>query len=57
VAEDPSTPPACPADGVTMFPTTRTMRSHGLEAGKTVPYERTVTVWRCPKCGKELPRQ
>ncbi|HEX2503352.1 MAG TPA: hypothetical protein VHK00_05375 [Miltoncostaeaceae bacterium] len=49
-------PPACPKDGITMRPTTRVMRSHGLQGGKAVPRDKTVDVWRCPACGRELPR-
>ena len=36
--------------------TTRVMRSHGLQAGKAIPDDKTVNVWRCPACGRELPR-
>jgi predicted RNA-binding Zn-ribbon protein involved in translation (DUF1610 family) len=50
------TPPPCPKDGITMRPTTRVMRSHGLQAGKAIPEDKTVNVWRCPACGRELPR-
>ncbi len=49
-------PPPCPKDGIAMRPTTRVMRSHGLEGGKAVPEDKTVDVWRCPACGRELPR-
>ena len=50
------TPPPCPKDGITMRPTTRVMRSHGLQGGKAIPEDKTVDVWRCPACGRELPR-
>lgn len=50
------TPPNCPVHDIAMRPTMRTMRSHGLHAGKAIPEDKTVTVWRCPVCGRELPR-
>jgi hypothetical protein len=49
-------PPACPRHGIAMRPTTRVMRSHGLQGGKAVPHDKTVDVWRCPVCGREEPR-
>ena len=45
-----------PADGIPMRPTTRVMRSHGLQAGRAIPRDKTVDVWRCPVCGREEPR-
>ena len=50
------TPPPCPKDGIAMRATTRVMRSHGLQAGKAIPHDKTFDVWRCPACGRELPR-
>jgi len=56
--ETPDTaPPMCPRDNIVMRPTTRVMRSHGLQAGKAIPHDKTVDVWRCPLCGREEPRQ
>lgn len=49
-------PPMCPRDNIAMRPTTRVMRSHGLQAGKAIPHDKTVDVWRCPLCGREEPR-
>ena len=49
-------PPPCPKDGITMRPTTRVMRTHDIQSGKAVPEDKTVAVWRCPACGRELPR-
>ena len=55
--ETPSAaPPACPRHDVAMRPTTRVMRSHGLHAGRAIPADKTVNVWRCPICGREEPR-
>jgi predicted RNA-binding Zn-ribbon protein involved in translation (DUF1610 family) len=56
-AADPSVPPACPKDGIAMRPSKRTMLAHDISSGQAVPVERTVDVWRCPMCGRELPRQ
>ena len=56
-APDPSVPPPCPRDGVAMRPSRRTMLAHDISSGHAVPVERTVDVWRCPMCGRELPRQ
>jgi hypothetical protein len=58
MAEEPAaaTPPDCPVHGIAMRPTTRVMRSHGLEGGQAIPHDKTVNVWRCPACGRELPR-
>lgn len=49
-------PPDCPVHGIAMRPTTRVMRSHGLQGGKAIPEDKTVNVWRCPACGREQPR-
>jgi predicted RNA-binding Zn-ribbon protein involved in translation (DUF1610 family) len=48
--------PPCPRCGVTTFPTRRTMRVHNLEGAKAIPLQKTVEVWRCPSCAKEMPR-
>ena len=37
-----------------MRATTRVMRSHGLQAGKAIPHDKTVDVWRCPACSPWL---
>jgi len=49
-------PPACPRCGIAMRPTTRVMRSHGLQGGRAIPEDKVVDVWRCPACGREAPR-
>jgi hypothetical protein len=59
MADAPSQPvgaPPCERCGVTTYPTTRQMRTHGLEAGKAIPHDKVVDVWRCPACGREMPR-
>ena len=57
-AADPSSPPPCPKDGVTMRPSKRTMLTHDISSGHAVPVgRRPFDVWRCPMCGRELPRQ
>ena len=56
-AADPSVPPPCPTDGIAMRPSKRTMLKHDISSGQAVPVEQTFDVWRCPKCGRELPRQ
>lgn len=52
----PAAPPACPADGIAMRPTTRRMRTHDIASGRAIPRDRVVEVWRCPVCGREQPR-
>ena len=56
-ASDPSVPPPCPKDGIAMRPSKRTMLTHDISTGHAVPVEQTFDVWRCPACGRELPRQ
>jgi hypothetical protein len=56
-ATDPSVPPPCPKDGIAMRPSKRTMLTHDISSGRAVPVEQTFDVWRCPACGRELPRQ
>jgi len=53
----PQTPPACPRCGVTMFPSRRAMRSHDITSGQAVPMDKVVDTWRCPSCGREMPRE
>ncbi len=49
------TPPDCERCGTRTYGTTRQMRMHQLRAG-AVPENKTVPVWRCPSCGREVPR-
>lgn len=56
-ATDASIPPGCPKDGIAMLPSRRTMRTHDISSGRAIPVDRTVDVWRCPACGRELPRE
>ncbi len=56
-AADPSVPPPCPKDGIAMRPSKRTMLTHDISTGQAIPVEQTFDVWRCPMCGRELPRQ
>lgn len=51
------TPPPCERCGAATFATTRVMKTHGLQAGKAIPHERAVPVWRCMRCSMESPRQ
>jgi hypothetical protein len=48
-------PPACERCGTRTYPSRREMKMHQLRAGD-VPMNRTVDVWRCPSCGREMPR-
>jgi predicted RNA-binding Zn-ribbon protein involved in translation (DUF1610 family) len=33
------------------------MLTHDISTGRAIPVEQTFDVWRCPACGRELPRQ
>lgn len=48
--------PACERCGVRTYPSTRRMRMHQIYGGKAVPEDQVVPVWRCPSCGREMPR-
>jgi hypothetical protein len=32
------------------------MRSHQIHGTQAVPQDKIVDVWRCPRCGREMPR-
>ncbi|WP_217913288.1 hypothetical protein [Miltoncostaea marina] len=51
-------PPACERCGTRTFPSRRKMKAHGLDIAerKAIPVERVVDTWRCPRCGRETPR-
>jgi predicted RNA-binding Zn-ribbon protein involved in translation (DUF1610 family) len=53
---EPQSPPPCPACGIAMMPSRRTMRVHNIRSGRAIPEDKTVDVWRCPACGREQPR-
>jgi predicted RNA-binding Zn-ribbon protein involved in translation (DUF1610 family) len=40
-----------------MFPSRRAMRSHDITSGQAVPLDKVVDTWRCPSCGREMPRE
>jgi hypothetical protein len=41
-----------------MLASKRSMRTYDMvRGGPAVPIDKTVEVWRCPACGRELPRQ
>ena len=50
-------PPDCERCGARTYPSTRTMRTHDVSTGRAVARDRTYPVWRCPRCGREMPRE
>lgn len=51
-----ATPPPCERCGTRTFPSRRSMRSHDIATGQAVPQDKVVDTWRCPSCGREMPR-
>ena len=49
-------PPACERCGTRTYASRRQMRMHQIHGGKAIPQDQTVQVWRCPSCGREMPR-
>lgn len=52
----PESPPACERCGTTTFRSSRAMKSHSLAEGRAIPQHQVVETWRCPRCGRESPR-
>ena len=50
-------PPDCERCGTRTYPTKRRMRMHQIQGGQAIPQDRVVAVWRCPSCGREMPRE
>lgn len=40
-----------------MYHSTRDMRRHDIIQGKAIPRDTRFPVWRCPACGREMPRE
>ena len=51
-------PPACERCGTRTMPSRRKMKRHGLDVAerRAIPQETVVDTWRCPRCGREMPR-
>jgi len=49
-------PPPCERCGVRTYPSRRAMRMHQIAGGKAIPQDQVVDTWRCPSCGREMPR-
>jgi predicted RNA-binding Zn-ribbon protein involved in translation (DUF1610 family) len=56
MSDAPTPPPACERCGTATYPSTRTMRTHDITSGQAVPRDTVADVWRCPRCGREMPR-
>ncbi len=52
----PDAAPDCERCGTRTYATTRTMRTHDISSGRTIPRDQTFPVWKCPSCGREAPR-
>jgi YgiT-type zinc finger domain-containing protein len=48
--------PACERCGASTYATTRRMRTHDITGRQAVPRDVVAPVWRCPRCGREMPR-
>lgn len=49
-------PPPCERCGTRTYPSRRNMRTHDITTGQAVPQDTVVETWRCPSCGREMPR-
>jgi hypothetical protein len=53
----PQEAPPCERCGTRTYPTKRKMRMHQIHGGQAYPQDSVVPVWRCPSCGREMPRE